>query len=316
MKLHSSAKSCPASRRLLVDRVRGGMRMSDACAALGVSRTTGYKWLRRFEAEGASGLADRSSAPRRSPRRTPTVRLELVLRLRREHRMNARAIGAALRMPRSTVSRLLARHGLGPARSYQPKEAVVRYEHKRPGDLVHLDIKRLVRFSKPGHRVHGDRRVRSRGARYEYVHVAIDDFSRAAFVEVLDGQSAEDAIGFLARARAWFASIGIPMRRLLTDNGSCYVAHSFAKARKKFGIRHGFTRPYRPQTNGKAERFIKTLLAEWAYSRPYYDSNERRRVLTKWLRHYNYHRPHGSLGARPPQSRFPEFVNNVRRKHI
>jgi len=316
MKLHSNAKTCPANRQLLVERVCSNkMSMAAACEAFGVSRTTGYKWLRRYREGGATGLADRSSAPKRSPRRTSGAREAIVLRLRREHRMTARSIGTSLKMPRSTVSRILARHGLGPTRTCREKEPVVRYEHVRPGDLVHLDIKRLVRFSKPGHRVHGDRSVRSRGARYEYVHVAVDDFSRAAFVEVLPGQSADDAIGFLKRARAWFASIGITIRRLLTDNGSCYIAHAFAKARKALGIRHGFTRPYRPQTNGKAERFIQTLLHEWAYFRPYQSSTDRRRVLPKWLRHYNYHRPHGSLGARPPQSRFPDVVNNVRRMH-
>ena len=306
MDLHRGARTCPASRALMVDRLASGWRVSEVAEAAGVSRTTVYKWKRRWEAEGRTGLQDRSSRPRRSPRRTPQARRDLVIQLRRS-RLSGRAISHRLRMPRSTVSRVLRQAQLSRARDLEPREPPRRYEREAPGELLHLDIKKLGRFRQPGHRVHGDRSNgrRDRGIGWEFVHVAIDDYSRVAYVEVLEDEKGITCAAFLERAVAYFADHGVRVQRLLTDNGGGYRSRAFKFAVHRLGARHLRTRPYRPQTNGKAERFIQTLLREWAYGRPYRRSSDRRRALAPWLRRYNQRRPHISLGGEPPFTRLP-----------
>ena len=245
MNIRRSAKSLPASRLLLVQRVlEAGWKVSEAAEAAGLSERRAFEWLRRFRAEGAQGLEDRSSRPHRSPRATSNKRVELVLELR-GCRLSGPAIAERLKMPRSTVERLLRRHGAGRLRPIE-SEPPRRYEHKAPGDLVHLDIKKLGRFSKPGHRTTGSRSTRSRGLGWEFVHVAIDDYTRLAYVEVLPDERKESAIRFLSRACAWFKRRGVHLKRILTDNGSCYVSHAFKKHCAKCWIKHSLTRPYRP----------------------------------------------------------------------
>ncbi len=319
MKLHANAKTCPNSRRLLVERVeRQGWSVTTAAEAAGVSDRTAYRWLRRWRKEGGAGLLDRSSRPRRSPRRVPASRVEAIAALRRL-RMTAAQIAELLGMALSTVSLWLRRIGLGKRSRLEPPEPPNRYERRRPGELVHLDIKKLGRVRGAGHRVVANRasqRRTRRGGRltgvagWEYVHVAVDDHSRLAYVEVLDDELTATALGFLRRALSWFASRGIRVERLLSDNGPCYRKAFHAAVRVELGLRHSYTRPYRPRTNGKAERFIQTMLNEWAYGRVYGSSAERTRQLQPWLTHYNFTRPHGALGHQPPASRLPKVVGN------
>lgn len=278
--------------------------MSAAAAAAGVSRTTAHKWLRRFDEDGAEGLFDRSSRPCHSPRRLSARRVQVILELRR-CRMSERHIAKRLRMPQRTVSRVIWRAGLSRARDLCPPRPPNRYEHERPGDLLHLDIKKLGRFGRPGHRVTGTRlgRAPDRGRGWEFVHVCIDDHSRVAYVEVLEDEKKATCAAFLRRAVAWYRERDIRVRRILTDNGGGYRSYPFRDAVRDLGIRHSLTRPYTPQTNGKAERFIQTLLREWAYERRYRRSSDRRRRLPGYIRHYNERREHGSLGGNPPVAR-------------
>lgn len=303
MDLHSRARSCPASRALLVQRITiERWKVEKAAEALGISRRTAYKWLARHRREGEVGLRDRSSRPHGMPGSTPTPWRELVVELRRT-RMTAAQIAVRLKLRRSTVARILKRAGLARLRVLEPLEPVIRYEWKRPGDLLHLDIKRLGKIGRIGHRIHGDRTRAVRGIGWEYVHVAIDDHSRLAYVEVLPRQDAPTTVVFLRRAITWFKRLGIHVRRILSDNGSAYRSKIFANRCGVLGLRHVRTRPYRPQTNGKAERFIQTLLREWAYVRPYATSKRRTQALPLWIRHYNHRRPHGSLHGLPPITR-------------
>jgi transposase InsO family protein len=303
MNIHQNARSCAASRALLVHRVRFEHRTVGAAAeAAGISERTAYKWLARYRVLGPEGLCDASSRPHRSPWRTPEVLEKLVVQLRRS-RMTGPQISRLLRMPGATVARILKRNGLEKLSRLEPRQPVRRYEKKRPGELIHLDIKKLAKFRKVGHRIHGDRSIRSRGAGWEYVHVCVDDNSRLAYAEVLPNEQATTAISFLRHAVDWLRRQGVKTRAVLTDNGSAYVSYAFAQACKQLGITHRRTRPYRPQTNGKAERFIKTMLAEWAYVAAYASSRERTGVLQRWLRYYNRRRPHGSLKGLPPISR-------------
>ena len=305
MNIHENARTTPASRALLVHRVREeGWPLRDAAEAAGISRRTAYKWLGRFAAEGRPGLRDRSSRARRLPHATPKDWVDLVVRLR-SFRQPARLIAKQLGIPRSTVSAVLSRVGLGPQRALEAPRPPCRYERRRPGDLLHLDIKKLGRFSRPGHRAHGDRAIRNRDAGWEFVHVAIDDHSRLAYAEIFDDETAGSCVDFLQRAMAWFAEHGIAIKSLLTDNGVGYRSHWFRAACQFLRVRHLRTKPHSPQTNGKAERFIQTLLREWAYERVYASSILRARQLPRWLRFYNYKRPHGSLRYLPPISRRP-----------
>jgi len=310
MKLHANARTCPHSRRLAVDRVeREGWTLAAAAEAAGVSVRTVSKWRLRFRLEGEQGLLDRSSAPAAVPLRTPEARVAVIAALRRL-RMSGVEIAETLAMPASTVSGILTRSGLGKLWRLEPLEPANRYEKQRPGELVHVDVKKLGRIGRPGHRVSGNRRVRSRGVGWEYVHVAIDDATRLAYVEVLDDERAATAVGFLRRAIAHFAAFGIRVERLMTDNGNAYRSAIHALACKALGIKHLRTRPYRPRTNGKAERFIRTILGGWAYGAIYRTSDERRQALTGWLDFYNRRRPHRSLGRQAPLERLHALNRN------
>jgi transposase InsO family protein len=286
-----------------------GWTLAQAAAAAGVSVRTLSKWLRRYREEGEDGLLDRSSAPRSVPARTPEERVAVVAALRRL-RMTAAEIAETLSMPVSTVSTVLSRIGLGKLSRLEPPEPANRYERRRPGELLHVDVKKLGRIGRPGHRVNGDRRTRTRGIGWEFVHIAIDDATRLADVEVLDDEKATTATGFLRRAVAHFAAYGIRVERVITDNGSAYVSLLHRLACKALGRKHLRTRPYRPRTNSKAERFIRTLLAGWAYAAIYRDSDERRRALASWLDYYNRRRPHGSLSHQPPLHRLEALRRN------
>jgi transposase InsO family protein len=308
--LHSNARTCPRSRRLLVDRVLlEGWSLAASGEAAGVSERTAWKWVERFRREGEAGLEDRSSAPGSVPSRTPADREQLILSLR-ELRFSGPEIAETLAMPLSTVGAVLSRYGLGKLPRLRPDEPANSYERPRPGELVHIDVKKLGRIGRPGHRVNADRRTRSRGIGWEFVHVAVDDATRLAYVEVLDDEKGTTAAGFLRRAVRFFGRYGIPVERVLTDNGSCYRAVVHALACRALGIRHLRTRPYRPRTNGKAERFIRTLIDGWAYGAVYRTSSERTAALPGWLDRYNRLRPHRSLGRKPPLERLAE-MNNV-----
>jgi transposase InsO family protein len=310
MDLHANARTCPHSRRLAVDRVeRQGWTLAAAAEAAGVSVRTISKWRRRYREEGEQGLLDHSSAPASVPSRTDEARVAAIAGLRRL-RMTGAEIAETLGMPVSTVSGILTRIGLGKLWRLEPLEPPNRYEKQRPGELVHVDVKKLGRIGRPGHRVNGDRRTRTRGIGWEYVHVAIDDATRLVYVEVLADEKAVTAIGFLRRAVAHFAAFGIRVERLMTDNGNAYRSAIHALACKALGIKHLRTRPYRPRTNGKAERFIRTMLAGWAYGAIYRDSNERRRALAGWLDYYNRRRPHRSLARQAPIERLHALNRN------
>jgi transposase InsO family protein len=309
MKLHGNARTCPKSRRLIVGRVlEEGWSLTEAAAAAGVSERTARKWVARFNAEGEAGLLDRSSAPRRIPRRTSAERVGAIVALRKL-RMTAAEIAEALGMALSTVSLWLKRVGLGKRSRLAPPEPPNRYERGRPGELVHVDVKKLGRFGAAGKRVLGDRHA-SRGYGWECVHVMIDDCSRLAYAEVLPDERGETAVGFLRRGLAWFARLGVRVERVMTDNGSPYVSSAHALACRELGLRHLRTRPYRPRTNGKAERFIQTLQNEWAYGRLYGSSNERAAALPLFLNHYNFRRRHGSLGHQAPATRLNNLAGN------
>jgi transposase InsO family protein len=300
MDVHKNARTTPRSRAEIVRRVRAGAQPPGVvAAAMGVSNRTVRKWLARYEVEGAAGLVDRSCRPHRSPRATPRLLASWAERLRRQ-RWTGAQIAEVLRLSPTTVARLLRRQGLGRLRALEPAPPVQRYQWARPGDLVHLDIKKLGRIGRVGHRITGDRRARTRGIGSEFVHVAIDDASRLAYVEVLADEGAVTTTTFLWRALAWFRRHGIRVRRVLTDNGNGYVSHRFARLCRSAGLRHRRPRPYTPRTNGKAERFIQTLLREWAYRRPYPSSTQRREALPAWLYYYNWHRGHGALHGRAP----------------
>ena len=310
MKLHGNARTCLHSRRLIVERVlEQGWTLAAAAEAAGVSVRTVSKWLARFRAEGVEGLLDRASAPAVVPGRTPEERVEVIAALLRL-RMTGAEIAETLAMPLSTVSAVLTRIGLGRLSRLEPPEPANRYEREQPGELLHIDVKKLGRIGRPGHRVNGDRRTRSRGIGWEFVHVCVDDATRIAYVEVLDDEKATTAVGFLRRAVAHYRAHGIRVERVLTDHGSGYRAIVHALACKTLAIKHLRTRPYRPRTNGKAERFIRTMLAGWAYGAIYGSSDERRAALAGWLDFYNRRRPHGSLGHQPPLERLEALTRN------
>jgi transposase InsO family protein len=322
MKLHANARTCPNSRRLLVRRVREeGWSLRSAAEAAGISERAGYRWLRRFREQGEAGLLDRSSAPRRIPHKTAAERVGAIETLRRL-RMTAAEISELLAIPISTVSAWLKRIGLGRRSRLEPPEPPNRYELPRPGQLVHVDVKKLGRISVrgAGHRITGRRgqvkRViegKRRGATgWEFVHVMVDDHSRLAYAEVFQGQgeNTRQAVAFLRRGLRFFAEHGIRVERVMSDNGSGYVSRAHAIACRALGVRHTRISPGRPRTNGKAERFIQTLLREWAYARLYGSSQERERQLHHYLERYNFSRPHGSLGKQPPGSRLTNVARN------
>jgi transposase InsO family protein len=315
MMLHGSARSCPNGRRLIARRVvHEGWTLAAAAEAAGVSVVTARKWVRRFEA-GDALLLDRSSRPRRV-RCTAAATVEAIEKLRRL-RLTAAQIAEVLGVPLSTVSRWLRRLGLGKRSRLEPPEPPNRYERSRPGELVHVDIKQLGRIGArgAGHRMVGNRRSQFGGHTrkaigFEYVHVMVDDHSRLAYAEVLRSLDATAAVAFLRNAVRWFAERGVRIERVMTDNGSAYVSNAHAACCRELGLRHLRTRPRRPRTNGKAERFIQTLTNEWAYGRIYGSSSERASTLPLYLDHYNFRRPHGSLRHQPPASRVNDLLRN------
>jgi transposase InsO family protein len=278
-----------------------------AAEAAGCSVRTAAKWLRRFR-DGDHELLDRSSRPRRIPSQTPERLVEAIEALRRLW-MTAAEIAEMLGIALSTVSLWLKRIGLGRRSRLAPPEPPNRYERRHPGELVHVDVKRLGRFAVAGKRMVGQRRA-SRGFGWEFVHVMVDDHSRLAYAEVLEAHTAECAVAFLHRAVTWFAERGVKIQAVMTDNGSCYVAHSHRAALRELGLKHLQIKPRRPRTNGKAERFIQTLLNEWAYVRIYGSSAERAGALPLFLERYNFRRPHGSLGKKAPATRLNNLVGN------
>ena len=316
MNVHKNAPLTPKGREAMVRGVvEGGLSQAVAAAQFNTTPKTVAKWVKRFRAEGVEGLRDRSSRPLSSPSQTPIATRAAIETLRRR-RHTGKQIAAEVRVSRATVSRILRRLGLSRMRDLEPAEPVRRYEREQPGELIHIDIKKLGRFVRPGHRITHDRQKgESRGAGHEFVHVAIDDASRLAFSQIRRDQKKESAITFLKEAVAYYRSLGMKVTGIMTDNGSCYRAKAFARACGKLGLKHIFTRPYRPQTNGKAERFIQTVLREWAYARAYDTSDQRAKNLPIWLHHYNWHRPHGSLQAKPPISRLGLPKDDLLRFH-
>jgi transposase InsO family protein len=321
MEVHANAPLSPIGRRRVVDRVVvEGWSVTAAAEAAAVTERTVYRWLARFRCHGQHGLVDRRSVPGRIPHKTPADRVAAICRLR-HLRLTAAEIAEQVRMPLSTVSAVLRREGLGKRSRLEPPEPVNRYERSAPGELIHIDIKKLGRIEGgPGKRITGRRShwrsktdaagVRRQSIGWEYLHVAIDDYSRLAYAEVLDDEKANTTIGFLQRAVAFFAHHGIRVERVMTDNGSAYISHAHAIACRELRIRHLRTRPYRPRTNGKAERLIQTMLRRWAYARAYSSSAERAATLKAWLNHYNFTRPHGSLSHKPPGSRLTKAPKN------
>jgi len=300
---HQNARTCVYSREQIVVRYHSGVCVHQIAEAFGISVRTVFKWLRRYRLEGLSGLTNRSSRPHANPQAYTRGWRGIIAKLRR-HRMSALEIGQTLDSPRSTVSHVLKRIGLNRLDRLTPPEPVIRYERDRPGELLHLDIKKLGRFNKIGHRITGHhKRQRSRGLGYDYIHVAIDDHSRVAYVEVLEDERGITCSLFLIRAVQWFARHGIAIERVMTDNGVGYVSRLFANTVRQLGARHIRTRPYTPKTNGKAERFIKTLQEEWAYAMPYKSSQRRNANLQRWLNIYNCERPHGGINFKTPISR-------------
>ena len=316
MNVHKNAPLTPKGREAMVRSVvEGGLSQADAADQFNTTPKTVAKWLKRFRAEGVEGLRDRSSKPHSSPSQTPPATCKAVEALRRQ-RHTGKRIAAEVAVSPATVSRILRRLGLSRMRDLEPTEPVRRYEREQPGELIHIDIKKLGRFVRPGHRITHDRQKgESRGAGHEFVHVAIDDTSRLAFSQIRRDQKKESAVAFLKEAVTYYRSLGMKVTGIMTDNGSCYRAKAFAKACKALGLKHIFTRPYRPQTNGKAERFIQTVLREWAYARAYDTSDQRAKNLPIWLHHYNWHRPHGSLQAKPPISRLGLPKDDLMRFH-
>ena len=305
MRVHRNAKTTPKMRQLLIDRVtRQGWTRAAAAAAAGISVRTVAKWIQRAH-HGDAQLEDASSRPHRQPRRLDLARTAAILAYRHQ-RATAWEISARLGVPRSTVQSVLRRAGLNRISRLEPPPEIHRYEWPRAGDLLHLDIKPLSRIRGIGHRIHGDASVRHRGAGYEYVHVAIDDATRLACVQVRRSQRRRACAAFLTHALTWFRRRGVTVRRVLTDNGAGYKSRRFAGVCRTWQLRHRFTRPYTPRTNGKAERFIQTLLREWAYRRAFVNSTRRTAALTAYLRFYNHRRPHTSLGRRSPWTRFQE----------
>ena len=317
MKVHANAPLGPKGRETMVLRVlEQGWSRTEAAEAAGVSERTCSKWVKRYLAEREAGLLDRSSAPRSIPHRTPEELVEVIVLLRKL-RMTGAEIALCLAMALSTVSAVLQRVGLGKLSRLEPPEPPNRYERRHAGELVHVDVKKLGRIAegRAGHRIHGNRRLqrspRKRDAAgrdrklvgWEFVHVCVDDATRLAYVEVLADEKATTAVGFLHRAIAFYRRHGITVERVMSDNGACYRSTIHAFACRALGLRHLRTRPYRPRTNGKAERFIRTLLAGWAYGAIYATSTERTKALDGWLYHYNHHRRHSALGHQPPITR-------------
>ena len=317
MNIHKNARLTPIGRERLVRMILNGGNAAAVARGEGVCPRTARKWMARYQAEGRDGLMDRSSRPRRFHRPTPQTMVDQVIKLRRQ-RLTGAHIAKKIGISPATVSRILKRAGLSRLKDFEPAEPVRRYEHDDPGDLIHLDIKKLGRFERTGHRITGDRtgQSNSRGVGWECVHVCVDDASRIAFTDIYPNQQAPSAVAFLKAAVAYYKSLGVTVRRVMTDNGPCYKSHAFRAACIELGLRHIRTRFYTPRTNGKAERFIQTALREWAYARAYDTSDQRAADLPLWTHMYNWHRPHTSLKSKPPISRLGKKGDNLLRLHI
>jgi transposase InsO family protein len=316
MNLHRNARTTPISRGVMVWRVLfGGEEPREVASAFSTTPKTVSKWVDRYQAEGLVGLEDRSSRPQRLRKPTPAAVRSRIVELRRQRR-TGQQIAKETGVSPATVSRVLRAEGLSRMRDLEPAATVVRYEHGTPGGLIHIDIKKLGRFAKVGHRITGDRAAgESRGAGWEFVHVCIDDNSRVAFSRIYPDEKKESAIAFLLAALAYYRSLGVTVRRVMTDNGACYRSKAFRKACTDQGLRHIRTKPYTPKTNGKAERFIQTALREWAYAKAYPCSADRAAELPTWLHRYNWHRPHGGIMCQTPISRLGLDENNLLRFH-
>lgn len=303
MNIHKHARLTFVRRLEMVQQLTDKqLTVSQAASAYGVTAPTVRKWLGRFLAQGQTALADASSRPALSPRAIAPAKALAIVELRRKRLTQAR-IAQALGVSASTVSRVLVRAGLSRLADLEPAEPLVRYEHCAPGDLLHIDIKKLGRIVHPGPRVTGDRRDKVRGTGWDFVFVAIDDHARVAFTDIHPDERFPSAVQFLKNAVAYYQRLGVTIKRLLTDNGSAFRSRAFAALCRELDIKHRFTRPYRPQTNGKAERFIQSALREWAYAYPYQNSQHRADALKSWLHHYNWHRPHQGIGRAVPFSR-------------
>ena len=322
MDIHQHAKTTPQGRLLMVRRLADGWTIAQVAAAFGVTSKTVRKWQARYAAEGEPGLRDRSSRPHVSPRRLDEAAEAEILALRRQP-LTGPAIARRLGRPVATVGLVQRRHGLGRLAALEPKPEIIRYQREHPGELIHLDIKKLGRIDGVGHRprrgrsvsagagasapeaITGDRRGQKRGRGWDFLHVCVDDASRLAYSEILPDERKESAVAFLERALAWFTGLGVTVERVMTDNGSAYRSHAFRDACRTAGLKHKRTRPYTPRTNGKAERFIQTSLREWAYLQAFASSAERTEAMRPWLHGYNRWRPHSALGGKPPLSRLP-----------
>jgi transposase InsO family protein len=304
MDIHENARTTPRSRMLMIERLEAGWTVAAVAAAIAVDPKTVRKWRDRYRTEGEAGLMDRSSRPRTSPARLTPAAEDEIERLRRQ-RLSGPSIARQVRRPVSTVGLVLRRCGLGRLAALEVRPPVIRYEREHPGELIHIDSKKLGRIDGIGHRITGDRMRQSskRGTGWEALHVAIDDASRLAYTEILPDEKTTSATAFLARALAFFARHGVTVERVMTDNGSAYKSHRFRDMLAEAGIRHKRTRPYTPRTNGKAERFIQTSLREWIYARPFETSLDRTAAMPAWLCNYNSKRPHSALGGKPPISR-------------
>ncbi len=316
MNIHKNARLTPLRREeMALSVIEGALSQAHAARVYGVSAKIVARWVERYKAEGQAGMVDRSSRPAHMPQATAASIAERIVALRRQ-RWTGKHIAHEVGVSPATVSRVLKRAGLSRLSDIEPAEPVRRYEREHPGEMIHIDIKKLGRFSQVGHRITDDpQKGKSRGAGWEFVHVCIDDASRIAFSQILPDEKQESAIAFLKAAVAYYASLGVAIARVMTDNGSCYRSKAFAKACRDLGLKHLRTRPYTPKTNGKAERFIQTALREWAYAIAYPTSNHRAAELPVWLHRYNWHRPHGSLKSKPPISRLALTQDNLLRLH-
>jgi len=321
MNVHKNARLTPLGRERMVVAMRSGQTPEAAARAAGVCPRTARKWLKRFEAEGPDGLIDRSSRPHKLRRPTPAAVQAEIVALRRQ-RLCGRHIAKRVGVSPATVSRVLRAAGLSRMSDLDPVEPVRRYERATPGELIHIDIKKLGRIDGVGHRITGERRGQSnrrgrgQGLGWEFAHVCVDDASRIAFAEMKRDETATSAVDFLKAAVTYYRSLGVAVALVMTDNGSCYKAFAFRDACRDLGLKHIRTKPYTPKTNGKAERFIQTALREWAYARPYDHSDQRTRRLPQWLHDYNWHRPHGGIHAKTPISTLGLSDNNLLTLHI
>lgn len=316
MNIHKNARLTRHGRERIVRLAESGQTPKAIATAVGVCPRTVRKWLERYAQEGPGGLLDRSSRPHRLRRPIPAASVGQIAELRRQ-RWTGKQIAKTVGVSPATVSRVLGRLGLNKLSALEPAAPVIRYERKAPGEMIHLDIKKLGRFDRVGHRITGDRtgQSNSRGIGWEFVHVCIDDASRLAFSQIMSDEKKQSAVAFLKAAVRYYNSLGVTVARVMTDNGSCYKAFDFRETCRDLGLKHIRTKPYTPKTNGKAERFIQTALREWAYAQAYPTSQHRAAELPRWLHRYNWHRPHGSLNAKPPISRLALSEDNLLRLH-